>query len=377
MNLDTPAISGEYVHVFLRLFKSLGYPTALLEKIASAPLDTFANPEAMVSTQALLSIIDRGMNAINMPYAGLALGNQMTLMTHGMAGVAAMTQPVYADALKLASRACDSVFPALQMELVEDAREVSLVVSERMPLQPYFHFFIEVIFVNFYNILHFLLGDDTEPARMCFSYPSPGYCHIYRRYFRCPLRFNDTRCAFVVSRAVASRQLSLANNHIAEKAENQLIDNLPENVMALLPQKLRNTLVQSFGAFPSLEKAACKLGMSGRTLRRQLQLAGTSYQNVLDEVRKEFSLSYLLRSDISITDIAISLGFNDSSAFSRAFKKWTGESPRDYRRNFSREATGETQSTKKMFTFETKENKPSHLKTTTTIKEKETDGIDI
>lgn len=335
MNLDTPAISGEYVHVFLRLFKNLGYPTALLEKIAATPIETFADPETIISTQELLGIVDRGMNAINMPYAGLALGNQMTLTTHGMAGVAAMTQPVYADALRLACRACDSVFPALQMELIEDDREVSLIISERMPLQPYFHFFVEVIFVNFYNILHFLLGDDTEPARMCFAYPSPVYGHIYRRYFRCPLRFNDTRCAFVVSRAVASRQLILANHKIAKAAENQLIDTLAENVMAMLPQKLRDTLVQSFGAFPSLEKTACKLGMSGRTLRRQLQLAGTSYQNELDEVRKEFSLNYLLRRDISITDVAISLGFNDSSAFSRAFKKWTGESPREYRRKSS------------------------------------------
>jgi len=377
MNLDTPAISGEYVHAFLRLFKNLGYPTALLEKITATPLETFANPEAIISTQELLGIIDRGMQSINMPYAGLALGNQMTLTTHGMAGVAAMTQTVYVDALKLASRACDSVFPALQMELVEDAREVSLVVSERMPLQPYFHFFIEVIFVNFYNILHFLLGDDVEPARMCFSYPSPGYSHIYRRYFHCPLRFNDTRCAFVVSRAVASRQLILANHKIAEKAENQLIHALPENVMAMLPQKLRNTLVQSFGAFPSLEKAACKLGMSGRTLRRQLQLAGTSYQDVLDEVRKEFSLSYLLRSDTSITDIAISLGFNDSSAFSRAFKKWTGESPRDYRRNSSRDSSREFKNTKNIFTFEKENKEKPSPQAGTNLKEKETDSIDL
>lgn len=332
MNLDTPAVSGEYVRVFIRLFKSLGYPPQLLRKILGKPEDQFTATETLLSTQELLGIIERGFRIIDMPYVGLALGNHMTLATHGMAGIAAMTQPSYADALKLASRACDSIFPALHMELVENTHEISLVVTEQMPLQPYVQFFIELIFVNFNNIMHFLIGDNAEPTRLCFSYPEPAYGHIYRRYFRCPLRFNAPQSAFVVQRSVAARPLIMASQRIAEQAEVQFSCEFPTTMMTLLPNQLRNLLVQSFGAFPSLEKAARNLGMSGRTLRRQLHLAGTSYQNELDEVRKEFSLSYMLRNDISITDIAISLGFNDSSAFSRAFKKWTGESPRDYRR---------------------------------------------
>ena len=92
-------------------------------------------------------------------------------------------------------------------------------------------------------------------------------------------------------------------------------------------------LIQSIGAFPSLESAARKLGMSGRTLRRQLNNLGTNYQNELDLLRQEFAINYLTKTDKCITEIALMLGFCDSSAFSKAFKKWTGESPREFKKN--------------------------------------------
>lgn len=341
MNIDTPAISGDYVNAFIKLFKSLGYPQSLLQKILGMPEEKFTRADMLLSTKDLLGIIDRGFQVIDMPYVGLALGNQMTLTTHGMAGIAAMTQSVYVDAIKLASRACDNIFPALHMEWVETPKEMGLIFTEKMPLAPYFHFFIELIFVNFYNIMHFLVGENAEPTRLCFSYAAPSYVNIYRRYFRCPLKFGATQSAFLVSRSLAGRPLIMASKRIADTAEDQFACQLVTADIALLPQQLHNVLVQNVGAFPSLEKAARNMGMSGRTLRRQLHLAGTTYQNVLDEVRREFSLNYLPRHNISITDIAISLGFNDSSAFSRAFKKWTGVSPRDYRRNFidSQEST--------------------------------------
>lgn len=337
MNLETPSISGEYVHIYMSVFNTLGYSTRRIYKSSGVSMEKMTTKGSLISTQECLRIIQQAYKAIDIPYLGLALGNQLTLTSHGMAGVAAMTQPIYTDALKVASRTCDYLFPALRMDVTENANEVTLTLSETMPLTPWFHFFAEVIFVNFYNIMHYLLGDNAEPLRVSFPYEEPGYSKIYRRYFNCPVKFGSHQpCAFVMPRELASRPLMLANNKLAHVAELQLASELPATVMHFLPAQLRKTLLQNFGAFPSLEKAARKLGMSGRTLRRQLQISGTSFQNELDEMRKEFSLCYLLRHDLSITDIAISLGFNDSSAFSRAFKKWTGQSPREYRLKSSR-----------------------------------------
>lgn len=96
----------------------------------------------------------------------------------------------------------------------------------------------------------------------------------------------------------------------------------------LITRKVRNLLVGSPDAYPSLEQAANMLGMSGRTLRRRLLSAETTFQAELDTVRKEFAISLL--KEKPITQIAALLGFNDASAFSRAFKRWTGVTPSKY-----------------------------------------------
>lgn len=98
---------------------------------------------------------------------------------------------------------------------------------------------------------------------------------------------------------------------------------------------LRHVLIQSAGEFHSLDSAARELGMSGRSLRRQLHTWGTSFQHELDDVRKDLAIRYLTQSDKCFTEIAFNLGFCDSSAFSKAFKKWTGMSPRAFKKHYT------------------------------------------
>lgn len=333
MILETPAISIEYVRVFLKMIKSLGYPDHYVQEILGASEQHFTQQGNFVSTRDLLGMITRGLRLIgDFPHAGLMLGDHMTLTTHGMAGIAALTQSTYRDALLLATRTCDSVFPALKMTVEEDAGEVSLVVMERLPLGEHFKFFVELIFVNFYNIMHFLLGNHVEPARLCFSYAAPEYVQRYARYFNCPLQFDAKQSAYVVPRSVASMPLSLASKQVSFQAETQVVKEAVIDLDDGLIIQVRKFIKSQGENFPSLEDTARHLMMSGRTLRRQLHLLDTSYQKELDEVRRELSFGFLARNDISITEIAISLGFNDSSAFCRAFKGWTGETPSDFRR---------------------------------------------
>jgi AraC-like DNA-binding protein len=73
--------------------------------------------------------------------------------------------------------------------------------------------------------------------------------------------------------------------------------------------------------------------MSSRKLQRQLQSVGTTFYNLLDEVRQNLAQKYLREPDNSITEIGYLLGFSESSAFSRAFKRWMGVTPSEYRKN--------------------------------------------
>ena len=75
-----------------------------------------------------------------------------------------------------------------------------------------------------------------------------------------------------------------------------------------------------------------KLNMTPQTLRRRLKEANTSYQEIKDAIRKDASVYYLSKPDLSIDEIALLMGFSEASSFHRAFKKWTGKTPSNFRR---------------------------------------------
>lgn len=119
---------------------------------------------------------------------------------------------------------------------------------------------------------------------------------------------------------------------VEQKKRARTVSKSTNNNVHNIIGQLRHNLLRSRGTFNSLEKTAGQLGMSGRTLRRQLQNSGTSFQHELDLIRQNLAIDYLMRSDKRFTEIAYCLGFCDSSAFSKAFKTWTGMSPRAFKR---------------------------------------------
>lgn len=340
MDRDTPIVLPEYISAYLELPEQLGLKRAELSKKSGVDLESLAENPRPYTLKEVLQLIEVSIGELNMPYAGLAVGHQMRLTCHGMAGVSAMAQQTYADCLQAACRLCEKAFPPFTMQYYETENTVGIRVIECISLAPYSHFVYESLMVNFKNILQFLLGKEYEPDCIAFPYPAPEYEKIYKRYFNCRIRFNSDHCDFSVSKKLARRELLLANKGIARMAEQDFLKTVPPINLNYLPKKLRLVLIQSAGAFPSLETAARKLGMSGRTLRRQLNSLGTNFQNELDLLRREFAINYLTKSDKCITEIALMLGFCDSSAFSKAFKKWTGESPREFKKNYGQQSSG-------------------------------------
>ena len=95
--------------------------------------------------------------------------------------------------------------------------------------------------------------------------------------------------------------------------------------------KVRRIMLSDPGNFPSVEELAKDLATSTRTLSRSLQDLGTSYQKLLDEVRKEMAIEYLRNSSLPIEEVAQLVGYNDPSNFRKAFRRWTQNVPSYYR----------------------------------------------
>lgn len=171
----------------------------------------------------------------------------------------------------------------------------------------------------------------SGPLEARFSYPAPGYADEYERILRLPIRFDAGEDGVLFPIA-----LMVSSNPSADAALRQLLQQYAADQLARIPsndrfsQRIRATLRSMLPlGHLSASRVAARYSMSDRTLRRRLGEEGTSYQQVLDEVRAELARHYLRTEKRGIDEVALLLGFSDSSAFTKAFRRWTGKTPAD------------------------------------------------
>ena len=179
------------------------------------------------------------------------------------------------------------------------------------------------------------ITDKVPELQVWFTYPEPSELREHRAVFGdARLRFSAPWNGFVYDAKRLETRLPSADPSLhavlRAHAERMLAalapgDSLVEQVRAQVLATLKD------GPLAAVDVAE-RMGITRRTLTRRLQREGTSFTELLDDVRKQAAVHYLDTSDHSIEDIAFLLGFSESSAFVRAFKRWQGVAPASYRR---------------------------------------------
>ena len=157
--------------------------------------------------------------------------------------------------------------------------------------------------------------------------PEPADPEPWIRAFGCPVRFNAPECMIEMSAADLALPIPTADQAVADLCERiavQIAEQQGGSVSIRVRQALMKHLCKGD---PRRETVASMLRMSERTLQRRLTEEGTSFAELVDEVRRQLAQRYFLHSDFSPTEITFALGFSDPSNFYRACKRWFGRSP--------------------------------------------------
>jgi AraC-like DNA-binding protein len=172
------------------------------------------------------------------------------------------------------------------------------------------------------------------PRRVEFTHPKPPDIREHERIFGCPARFEAEHNRLLIDRAAweAPNTGSANSGMLGVLAEHAdlLVSKLPRGP-DLVERTWRAIGARLRGGDPSLEGVARELGMSERSLQRHLRELGYSFNTLADEVREATARLYLEQPDIALAEIGYLLGFGDQSAFNRAFKRWTGSTPKQAR----------------------------------------------
>jgi AraC-like DNA-binding protein len=177
-------------------------------------------------------------------------------------------------------------------------------------------------------------NSDLSPTRVTFQHARPASTAEHSRIFNCPVEFDAPANQYFIQSSALDLPIikadpdlcAVLDRHAQElMAKYPRSDTLVEQVRTMIKDELR-------GGSASLERIAHNLSMSGRTLQRKLREHGTSHQELLDQMRRDLAMRYLQEREMAICEVAYLLGFSESSALHRAFKRWTGQTPNEFRR---------------------------------------------
>jgi AraC-like DNA-binding protein len=176
-------------------------------------------------------------------------------------------------------------------------------------------------------------GVNWIPLEARFPHPAPDDISEHQQLFACKLQFGCERSELVFARELLDAPLVKADPTLQAILEAQVvavIEKLPKGEATT--DAVRRHLAGELGkGQPTLEQIAPRLHMSPRTLCRRLEEEGTSFREILSQVRRELASRHLMERRLAIGEIAFLLGFSEPSAFHRAFKRWTGQAPLSYR----------------------------------------------
>ena len=192
---------------------------------------------------------------------------------------------------------------------------------------------IDYTLVTFVRILGMLSEKKVLPARVHFAYPKPPDLKEYERIFGTKPFFDQTANQLYFSETDMEVSIKGYNSQlfrILEEHAQQLLEQLEGN--AGIANSVKKELIRNMDAgFLSMEEVAAKLNKTARWLQRKLSDEGTSFRQLSNDLKRKFAERYLEEEKITIAEIAYRLGYAEPNAFSRAFKKWTGLSPAEYR----------------------------------------------
>lgn len=282
-----------------------------------------------IAAQALIRALDNAL-AAGLPQETALDSAERTLADYGLLGYAMMSCATLEQAIRIAMRYYRTLGPLLALRFrVERGRAVLELDDELgladLDLLPWV---VESVLAPFPALLAELLGAPIANVELRLAHARPAHGDRLERHFAAPIRFEAGTNQFRFDAAALEQPLVRADARTASLFERSCRSLLAElHGEPSLASRIGRDLLAHPGDLPDAARMAERLNMSTRTLRRRLAEQGTSYQAVVDRVRRRIAEDYLRSTSLPVQEIAELLGYTEATNFRRAFLKWTGETP--------------------------------------------------
>lgn len=258
--------------------------------------------------------------------------------THGVLGLLLQSCNTMGEAIKLGYKFQHLTRTGHLSSLTFDGETVTSRLDTAGQDDDYIAPFVEYCHGNLFSIATHLTGhmETIHAQEIHFKHQPRAPLKSYRQLLRTDnIKFGQTENQVVFSRKLMELPIYLSDSSTKDKLLDEVNRQLREqNAGNSLSEQIKQLLQQQEPFTPlNLEDCADKLNLSPSSIKRKLQEEDTNYRNLLDAVRQDLASHYLRQSELTVEQIATTVGFSNTAAFSRAFKRWTEQTPQQYRQS--------------------------------------------
>lgn len=267
------------------------------------------------------------------PNIGIELGMQTEANDFGALGHALLCAPSVEKALRALHQFVIVFSQGIVINFECDSRTVYVEYQIVIPTILYRRQDSEFTIASIYHQLNLLTGCTTKPTRIDFEHDKPANTSTHKQVFQCPIYFNQPTNRIYLPLDTLRLPVAHNNERLHDALEPYLERQRQQRMISddILPQITRMIASGISSGTLSLIDISGQLKLNRRTLQRRLKEQGIEFSSLIEDVRRELAIAYMKGSDYSVTEISLFVGYSEPSSFTRAFRRWTGQSPQQYR----------------------------------------------
>ena len=310
-------------------------PLPLLQQFGLTP-QRLAQPRSRLSIPRYMRLGHAAIRLSGDPALGLRMGACTRLGQMGLAGICAAQAPNVREAARMLTR-YEPLYANNyrgRSSLYEDARGAWLQFYSISPYNAYNQFVVESVLSGWLSSLTQVAARPLRAERIQIEFAEPAHAATYTAILGCPIEFEASHNRLRLSLDT----LAIANPQHCPGTWHQLLEVCDRKLEQLThTRSVSEQVIQLLGPMlhghePDLTEIASRLQMPAWTLRRRLAAEGNQFRQLLNDTRRDLATAYIRDTELAFGEIAYLLGFASAEAFQRAFKRWQGQTPGDFRR---------------------------------------------
>jgi len=289
--------------------------------------------EALVERRQEMRLVENLVLALpDRDALGFELGLHYGIATFGAWGFVLRTSRTVREAMQVAIRYLPLSTAYCAFSVFGDSEEFG-VIADPGRIPPHLRqFLLERDTATAVQLFHELGLSGFRVKRIEFQGPAPAHAPRIEALCGISPRYGCPRNAVVLRRQDADLGLPMYDAHLVRLLEDQCRSQLDRRQVSGLAGRVRRLLLGPLGLVATLDDVAERLAMSPRSLRRKLEDEGSTFRELIDDERRQLAKQLLEGSDMKIDELALQLGYGDTASFTRAFRRWFGQAPGEYRK---------------------------------------------